>query len=357
MVACTGGHPKHTSVSPSPRASVSPPTPTVTATPEVTLLDPLVLDVDLFERPRRWQRVAFIPFGAAEDRLGFRHYPESVDSLPASFQIADDGTLWIADRHKDRLAHFTLDGRYLGAIPQAEPLARIRDFVISDGTKIELVEGPTYDLREVAPDGTTVAVAPKLNGKLLALEFLYPASPGPVFLAEHYRIPPKGDIEPGPSGIWTSDPSGTPTLLPGLPSGDDRWMWVVDGPSQNRYRFQQITPSTVTERPFRFRCRVRVAGRISYLPCLVGEYEQTPVNDGRDLLMMVQMSPSRPGDQDRFGGGRWLLRLGASPVIWERMPDRGRSDELQKRHIAVGPDGAIYEMRAMPDGMEILRRP
>jgi hypothetical protein len=315
-----------------------------------------VLDVDLFEHPGRWERVAFIPFGKGEQRLGFRHYPESVDSLPSSFQIAADGTLWIADRYKDRLAHFARDGRYLGAIAQTQPLARIRDFVISDGTMIELVEGPTYDLREVAPDGTTRTVAPTLNGKLLALQFLYPASPGPVFLAEHYRIPPKGDIEPGPFGIWTSDAEGRPALLPGLPAGTDRWMWVADGPTRNTYRFQQITPSTVSERPFRFRCRVSVGGKVSALPCLAGPFELTPVNDGRDLLMMVQMSPSRPDDQDRFGGGRWLLRLGTSPVIWERMPDRGRSDEVQKRHIAVGPDGAIYEMRAMPGGMEILRR-
>jgi hypothetical protein len=132
---------------------------------------------------------------------------------------------------------------------------------------------------------------------------------------------------------------------------------VADGAGGNDYRFQQITTDRVADRPFSFRCRVRVQGRISALPCLAGPFELTPTNHGRDLVMMVQVSPSRPADQVRYGGGRWLLRLGTSAMIWERMPDRGRPDELQKRHIAVGPDGAMYEMVAMPDGMEILRRP
>ncbi len=76
LVACTGGHPKRAGVSPSPQVSVAPPPPTVAASPEVVVLDQLVLDVDLFYAPGRWERVAFIPFGAGEGQLGFRHYAE-----------------------------------------------------------------------------------------------------------------------------------------------------------------------------------------------------------------------------------------------------------------------------------------
>ena len=73
--------------------------------------------------------------------------------------------------------------------------------------------------------------------------------------------------------------------------------------------------------------------------------------------MFVMLTPSRPTDARRYGGGRWLLRLGRSPVLWERLPDPGIADEPQRRHISLGPDGSIYLMVAEKQGVVILRRP
>jgi hypothetical protein len=78
---------------------------------------------------------------------------------------------------------------------------------------------------------------------------------------------------------------------------------------------------------------------------------------GDDVVMYVMLSPSRTRDARQFGGGRWLLRMGRSPVLWERLPSPPLSDEPQARHLALGPDGAIYLMVATKEGMLILRRP
>jgi hypothetical protein len=76
------------------------------------------------------------------------------------------------------------------------------------------------------------------------------------------------------------------------------------------------------------------------------------------IVAFVQLSPARPDDQERYGGGRWLLVVydDGTPIVWERLPEGTLSDEWQERHIGVGPDGAIYLMLARPDGMEIVRR-
>ena len=73
--------------------------------------------------------------------------------------------------------------------------------------------------------------------------------------------------------------------------------------------------------------------------------------------MYVLGTPARAKDAQRYGGGRWLLRVGQSPLLWERITTPPTDDSPQHRHIAVGPDGAIYLMVEQRGGVEILRRP
>ena len=91
------------------------------------------------------------------------------------------------------------------------------------------------------------------------------------------------------------------------------------------------------------------------VPAEVGLLE--PLPHGEDVLMYVEIAPTRPGDAERYGGGRWLLRVGRSPLLWERLPNPDMSDELHHRHLAIGPDGAIYLMVTKKSGMWILKRP
>jgi hypothetical protein len=77
---------------------------------------------------------------------------------------------------------------------------------------------------------------------------------------------------------------------------------------------------------------------------------------GNALIALVSVSADRP--RNAHDGGRWLLRLGGGPLLWERLPEPGIPDDPpQWRHIAVGPDGSIYLMLAEDGGELILRRP
>ena len=92
------------------------------------------------------------------------------------------------------------------------------------------------------------------------------------------------------------------------------------------------------------------------LPAAFGLEPDVVVRNGLAAFMMV--SPTRPGDAAKYGGGRWFLEVrdDGSPIIFERLPDRGLSDESIGRNITVGADGSIYLMVAEEGGMNFYRR-
>src|SRR5207302_424467 len=119
-VACGGGSP-HTlsSASPSPGGpGGTGPGPTPSSGPPPISLPRVVLTADLSERPAPWTLIAHIPFGHQASSLGVVLPPEhtSVPEIPVSFAVAPDGTLWVLDVVKKRIARFTSAGRYLGEI-------------------------------------------------------------------------------------------------------------------------------------------------------------------------------------------------------------------------------------------------
>jgi hypothetical protein len=65
----------------------------------------------------RWTQIALLPVGDAEDEVGFEPCSDCVLPVPAALAVADDGSLWIADALKRRVAHFSSDGSFMGAIP------------------------------------------------------------------------------------------------------------------------------------------------------------------------------------------------------------------------------------------------
>lgn len=104
-----------------------------------------------------------------------------------------------------------------------------------------------------------------------------------------------------------------------------------------------------------FKLLVGEGSRAKRIPGVFGPVNPVPV-DG-DVPMYVMVSPSKPADQERYGGSRWFLRMGRSAVLWERLPDPGIPDEAQHRHIAAGLDGTVYLMVLTKEGAQIYRRP
>jgi len=86
--------------------------------PSPTVRPALELTADLRERAPDWKRLAFIPFGRGEARLGHEVPPVHTDRplMPPSFAVARDGSFWILDVVKRRIAHYAPGGSYLGEV-------------------------------------------------------------------------------------------------------------------------------------------------------------------------------------------------------------------------------------------------
>jgi len=348
--SCTaGGTPL---ASPSPSTSTASGSPASTARPAST--EPsLVLQATSGEQAARWELVLAVPFGAGDAQLAYEAASESAPNEPASFTVVSDGSFWIVDAGKARVAHFGADGRFLGAVPTAGRPAE--DVSFSGSIMYVLISGQTGRISRIGPKGAR-SITVRSGGRALRLSNqLYPAGgDGLVVEASGYADSQTGSE--GPAGYVRVDTvgSGDATLLPGLPIGrktavrverrrDDQLdlVYLRDGLSiVQPVHFGLLTPGGSKPR--------RIAGEFA-------PTEFAPF-DG-DIAMYVMVSPSRPGDQQRYGGSRWLLRMGRSPVLWERLPDPGVPDESQRRHLAIGPDGRLYLMVLTTNGAQIYRRP
>src|SRR5206468_13059415 len=98
-------------------------------------------------------------------------------------------------------------------------------------------------------------------------------------------------------------------------------------------------------------------GRVRHLDGFVGAEIQAIVQDSVGLL--VGAVAVRPGSGENVEG-TWYLQVSSDghPLIWERVPeDGGRKDIRHLRTFAGGPDDAVYQMRIVRTGVQILRRP
>src|SRR6266540_181903 len=318
--SCTRGGPVVTPSMATPTNSVRS-SPTPSASPVVS--ERLVLRAELSERPARWQKLFFVPFGRRSSELGFKFFHESVNSQPSSFSVAADGSVWIADR------------LYALFDPTGGPIAQVK----TDG------------------DGDIEYLRPQLQGRGLWVAEIFPSEGPLTILVGGLVNPDQGFVDDGPSGFFHWVPPRPPEQVPGLPNGKGSWIELQRIPSgtDQDFKLQYLAPGQAFVQPFHVEVRTdgRPAGRS--LPAEVGPGNM--VTSGDDVLMYVMLTPARPRDASRYGGGRWLLRLGRSPVLWERLPNPGISDEAQGRYLALRPDGGIYLMVAKKGGMLILRRP
>lgn len=363
--SCMGGRPVGAPSMATSRGSVRSSS-TPAAPPVVS--ERLVLTAALSETPRKWQKVFFVPFGRRSAELGFKLFHESVNSQPSSFAVAADGSFWIADRWKERLAHYSSTGMFLGAVKVPRPpprvsiggqRGRIRDVVFAGHRLYALFDPTGGPVLRIKSDGAVEYLRPQLQGRNLWVAEVFP-SVGPLnMLVAGLVDPERGFVEDGPTGFFQWDPPGPPERIQGLANGKGSWVQLQPNHSPSGtdqdFELKYLAPGQTFVQPFHV--TVRTEGRSSWrsLPAEVGPGNMLPSGD--DVLMYVMLTPSRPRDATRYGGGRWLLRLGRSPVLWERLPDPGIPDEPQSRHLAQGPDGSIYLMVAEKGGMLILRRP
>jgi hypothetical protein len=379
LSACTGSLPSPPTA-PSRGSSAPPPVvpsptdrlfPTVPPPAPPQTLPGIVLTADLAERPAGWPVAARIPFGVHESQLGLVTDPHRtpVPYIPRAFAIAPDGSLLFLDVVNRRVATFDLSGRYLGAVgglsfDRFDPLPR--DVGIAGGRAWVLEEydhaGSAAGLAQVRSAASWSFAPLLLEGRHAIGHALVDSTGPPVVWVVGFGdlISGRPDLEP--SVYATVDGAGVLHPIPGVPVASGSWIRTrgaaSPGPNEGQsFTITYTTPTTQAVRPLLIRVLAHDGGRSHplHVIAVVRGVAAAP----HMLLAYVQFSPTRAADQERYGGGRWLLGIpdDGSPIIWERMPEPGVSDEQQVRLLAFGPDGSVYLMVPEPRYELILRRP
>jgi hypothetical protein len=346
----------------------APPLPTAQA-PTPVVRPGLVLRADLSSRPVRWKPLFRIPFGPRPAQVGLLDDTDRapLPFFPDSFTVAPDGSFWLVDEMKRRLAHFSTDGTYLGQIggirqdrlhPQPQDLVAV-------GDALELLEQDhghflVSSLREFR------------GGQQVALDEIRDAD-GPVAVFRLVSDPSKligyiGGAAGDPASFGTgrhgyatlgSGPGPNVRYVDGVGVGGQTRIAVNPDPARigDGHLISVMGPRKHTTVPIRVEVTANGDERSPALRAVVG-MEVQAVLPGR-IAAWVQLSPSRPDDARRYGGGAWLLEfsIDGSPIVWERLPVPGISSESQVRRFAAGPDGSLYYMQAGRAGMALYRVP
>ncbi len=343
---------------PHPTSQVSPPVihrhsggrVTTSPTPTITRLDEIVLGADPSETPAPWTHVLFIPFGNDPDELRYVPAHEAPTIEPTSFAVAADGSFWIMDPANHRLCHFSGKGMLVSQVLGFHALSR--DVAIYGPDVLAMRQYQFGRLVRISPAGTLERYEFKLHRHSLYVSDIIPSGDTLVVRSSGYTRP----VATGPTGFYEATlHAPVPDLLelPGVPLQSRRWFQLHDsGPQDLVLDF--ITPEGTTEQPIHIQIVDRPVSGSQQLEGLVGAGGYV-AGDG-DISLYVKMSVSLPDGSQV--GARYLLRMGSSPMLWERLPDpKGVDDDDQWRHLTRGPDGDLYLMVTDKDGIRIYRRP
>jgi hypothetical protein len=344
--ACVGGD-RDIPVSPSGLSRTSP-----TPTGDPTRLDPVVLTVDPSERPARWMLVAKLPFGTEEDALGAFIQPPGdtgLNVVPTSFAVSADGSIWVLDAFKERVAHFSASGAFLGSVGSFpwHSSWEARDLVWQDGHLyvVRTHAWTTASEITVVDEGSQKPDVRITNAaQRQSVVWLMPgASQLTGFL---------------PSADWAGldvPGSGNAEILSGVPLLDGVSMDVRSvATDQAAVEVTFETADLASILPLHFRLVSRTGGAPIDAFISVAADGALP----RGLACYVRAAPAHNSHADRIGSSTWFLQLAddGSPPIWERVREPGIADEQQTRHLTVGSDGSVYLMLAAADGVRIYRR-
>ncbi|MET1011279.1 MAG: hypothetical protein ABWY83_02770 [Actinomycetota bacterium] len=316
--------------------------------PPVSPLDPLTLTASLDEEPVAWPEVAFLQAGDAEGDIGVQpcfHCGEQL--IPSALAVDPDGSFWIADSFKARIAHFARDGSFIEAFP-----AEIGSAVPNSSASADLafVGDQLYVLLEegrsrVVPmeaDGLGEPMIVSNEGQGLHIEAVIPGqdeltvmiSGAEQLLGSYWAFatvdPATGQVTPSP-GVRDS----TGSYIDIQPVFDDA------PPGTFEIRWSQPAESSLTTQELRF--QVARGGEERNTP--VGDtYVRTATRWGVATVMSI-------------ANGAWYLEIvPESPrITFERLPRDGFIGDV-RRYLTVGSDGRVYWMRLLEDGLHIYRR-
>ena len=354
-IECTYQYPRESWDRPTHPLWIAPAVPdgsTVTATPEPTVLDPLVLTASLDEEPVTWSEVAFVPAGESDDEIGYSRCSDCVLPAPSALAVDRDGSFWIADGLKARIAHFARDGSFIEAFParigSALPVAEHAADLAFVGDRLYVLhEEGASRIAQVEADGVGEPIVVNHEGRGLQVEALIPGQDEILVLVS--------GAERLLGGYWayaTVDPaSGQVTPSSGVQDSTGAYsnlQPLLDGP-----------PGTFEIRWFRDGHVLVAAQEVRFQLVRGGQDVKTSVGDTyvRTATRWGVATVISIGDGQGVPVGAWYLEvLPESPSSTiERLPGNDFIGDV-RRYLTVGPDGHVYWMRLLEDGLHIYRR-
>jgi hypothetical protein len=312
----------------------------------------IVLTADLSGQIPHWHRIAFFPIGDGRNELGYKPSDETPTIEPSAFAVASDGSFWIIDAAKHRVVHFSRDGHLISDFHEllgsgSRDLVFIGDHLFVDGV---YHRGLVY---EVDQDGHLISRHTVTQGgfRTVYLTDFIPTPEGLYAEIGGYTDP----VATGPIGIYQVDLPGTGQIheAPGIPLRSGTWFWLSSS-HDGSYDFHYLRDRVERVQPVRIDV---VATKQFGTRRLIGPVgAENLVVDGDDVYMFVLTSVTKPHSDGDQIGGRFLLRVGESPMLFERLPEGNLIDDTQHRHIALGPDGQLYLMLIDKDGVALYRR-
>jgi hypothetical protein len=263
--------------------------------------------------------------------------------VPAALAVDKDGSFWIADSFKRRIAHFARDGSFLEAVPVDVGPAdltfvgdRLYALLEENGSTLVSVRRGHLSRSIVVNDrGRALHVAALIGGQDHLLVVVAGAAKllgGYWAYASVDRI--TGQVTPAnglrvPGGVVMD----LEALLDIRPiTFEIRWFEGDRITSTRGIRFQLVRDG-------------------KQLRTSVGDMYARITTSGIATIVSL-------GDVQGLPVGRWYLEIpptGRKPVL-ERLPDDGFVGDA-RRYLTTGPDRGAFWMRLLRDGLHIYRRP
>jgi hypothetical protein len=338
---------------------------TVEPTEPATLLEPVVIEVNLLEPASGWTRVTSIPFGESDSELGIIRanpaHEQDLAGIPTSFAIAADGSLWILDAVKERVAHYSGEGTYLGSLGHFpfESRWEMSDITMTgDIQDVLLLHSWTAASRVVrlgGPSDMAQTTELTLGGEPASVSRLVAGPAEVITQVEGYAESDTREPGTGPEGWGRALPDGSLDLSDSILLGDGTSMGVEGSHTDGiAVRFTIERNGSTSILPVEFHLVARTGGRT-----IAGGYvfKVTAATD-HALVCELLAASSHRAQAARFGGGRWIVTVDADGAVSElmRLPASSLPDEFQIRRETIDRTGTIYAMVATARGMTILRR-
>jgi hypothetical protein len=306
----------------------------------------------LDEPPVIWTEVGFIPAGDAEHEIGYSSCSDCVLPVPSALAVDRDGSFWIADGLKARIAHFARDGSFIeafsadigSALPIPEHSADLA--FVGDRLYVLLEEGGSRVV-PVQADGLGEPILVNNEGQKLHVEALIPGQDQLLVLIS--------GAERILGGYWayaTVDPAtGQVTPSPGVLDSVESYVEVqplLDGPPGTfEIRWSREGRGLVAGQELRFQL---VRGGEERRTSVGDMYVRTATHWGVATVVSI-------GDGQGLPVGKWYLEIvpESPPMVFERLPGEGLIGDV-RRYLTVAPDGQVYWMRLLEDGLHIYRR-